>query len=112
MLEIKNIQVFGLERSFKASGNPMKLGEINTTINESISSDIDRAYKLGSSLSGSGHDNFMKGIIVQFDIKYPQYWTPEYQRYKFESIISSQRRCIALVQCPVLLTSKKCLIVL
>ena len=31
MLEIKNTEVFGLERSLQASGNPMSIGEIDTS---------------------------------------------------------------------------------
>ena len=31
MLTIKNTEVFGLERAIKASGNPMSVGEINTS---------------------------------------------------------------------------------
>lgn len=107
MLEIKHVEVHGLERSLAASGNPMSLGEIHTIrknrndyVNfikpyeevEHLKNELIRGKKLGQAKSGSGHDNFLKGIIVQFDVKYPQYWTPEYQRYKFESIISSQSK--------------------
>jgi len=95
MLEIKNVEVHGLERSMIASGNPMTVGEIQTAGYEGaplVPPILERGQRLGSSKAGSGHDNFLKGIIVQFDVKYPQYWTPEYQRYKFESIISSQSK--------------------
>lgn len=95
MLEIKHVHVYGLKRSMVASGNPMLVGEIDTYIPEDalvVPPIHDRAKKLGTAKPGSGHDNYLKGIIVQFDVKYPQYWTPEYQRYKFESIISSQSK--------------------
>lgn len=94
MLEIKNVEVYGLEKSILASGNPMTLGEINTNPNDHsiFNPDRERVKKLGSAKSGSGHDNFLKGIIVQFDVKYPQYWTPEAQRYHWLEIVSSQSK--------------------
>lgn len=109
MLEVSNVEVFGLERAIKASGNPMTLGEIDTRVvldllSNSEKLDFDakdgvRARKLGSAARGSGHDNFLSGIIVQFDVKYPQYWSMEFQRYHFAQIISSQskmhRLCVA-----------------
>lgn len=98
MLEIRNTEVFGLERAIKASGNPMVVGEINTKNifsglkDDTYTNDHKRASKLGSAERGSGHDNFLSGILVQCDIKYPQYWSPEFQRYHFAQIISSQSK--------------------
>jgi hypothetical protein len=98
MLLINNVEIFGLERSIKASGNPMTVGEIHTQVRDHHSIDVptnndnERAKTLGKAKSGSGHDNFLKGIIVQFDVKYPQYWTPEAQRYNWLQIISSQSK--------------------
>lgn len=70
MLTIKNTEVFGLERAIKASGNPITVGEINTIsimtteqyYNGDENKDSIRAKKLGSTESGEGHDNFLKGI--------------------------------------------------
>lgn len=100
MLTIKNTEVFGLERAIKASGNPMTIGEIDTISTMTTEQYFDgdenrdsiRAKKLGSTKSGEGHDNFLKGIQVTFDIMYPQYWTPESQRYTWWNIISSQSK--------------------
>jgi len=100
MLEIKNVEIYGLERSLCASGNPMSVGEINTKSSrydpyKNISNwdqIIKRSKSLGSAKSGSGHDNYLKGIIVQFDVKYPQYWAPESQRYHWFEILSSQSK--------------------
>jgi hypothetical protein len=93
MLEIKNTEVFGLNRSLVASGNPMVLGEIQTAGYDEcplIPTILERGKNLGSSKTGSGHDNFLSGIQVIFDIKYPLYWSPEFQRYHFAQIVSSQ----------------------
>lgn len=101
MLTVENVEVFGLERAIKASGNPMTLGDINTisTGSQPEQKDLDRANNLGSAERGSGHDNFLSGILVQFDVKYPQYWSMEFQRYHFAQIVSSQskmhRLCLA-----------------
>jgi hypothetical protein len=54
--------------------------------------DLIRSFKLGKAKNGSGHDNFLKGIIVQFDLKYPQYLSPQLQRYHWVDIISSQSK--------------------
>lgn len=108
MLKVVNVEVFGLERAIKASGNPMTLGDINSIPYETEGyangprleqKDFDRANNLGAAERGSGHDNFLSGIIVQFDVKYPQYWSMEFQRYHFAQIVSSQskmhRLCLA-----------------
>lgn len=96
MLEIKNVDVYGLEKSLKRSGYPMQVGDLENFPEvidpQTINDDIKRGKKLGKVKTGTGHDNFLKGIIVQFDVKYPQYWTPQFQRYSFADIISSQSK--------------------
>ena len=49
-----------------------------------------RAVKLGTSKSGAGHDNFLKGVIVQFDVTAPLYWWKQAQRYHWFDFVSSQ----------------------
>ena len=51
-----------------------------------------RAKKLAGAKSGSGHDCFLKGIVVQCDIHAPQYFWQQWQRYHFSDIISSQSK--------------------
>lgn len=85
--KIENTQVYGLDRAIKASGNPMR-----TVINVSPVNEKDqaRAKNLGISKSGSGHDNFLKGILVQMDVTAPLYWWKQAQRYHWFDYISSQ----------------------
>lgn len=97
MLEISNTQVFDLDRALVASGNPMTVGNIDST-RGTLDSDYKRASKLGASSIGSGHDNFLSGILVTFDVKYPLYWSPEFQRYHFAQIVSSQSTMHRLTQ--------------
>jgi hypothetical protein len=96
--------VFGLERSLLASGNPMSIGEINTkdvgmyyASTEENEKHVTRGKKLGSAKQGSGHDNFLSGIDVYYDVKYSAYWSMEFQRYHFNQIISSQSKMHRLV---------------
>lgn len=92
MLNIFNVRVYGLEESAKASGYPMLSGNIpvyDDDICELSERDIKRIERLGNAIPSSGHDCFLKGITVQFDITYPNYWTPQFQRYHFADIVSS-----------------------
>lgn len=89
MMSIHNVKVYGLEKSIKRSGYPMMLEMDTSEIN---AKDLDRASRLGRVESGSGHDNYLKGIIVQFDINYSGYWTPQAQRYHWFDIISSSSK--------------------
>ena len=82
---IKNVKVYGLEESIKASKYPMSVNI------ESLNSDItDRTISLGSVPTGTGHDNFLKGIIVQFDWTFTPKLSVEVERYHFIDFVSSQ----------------------
>ena len=84
---IGKTNVYGLEFAVKASGNPMR-----TVLDRSETNDKDylRAEKLGKCHPGEGHDNFLKGIVVEFDITAPLYWWKQAQRYHFFEYVSSQ----------------------
>jgi len=84
---ITNTQVYGVDRAIKASGNPMRT-EIETgPIDEK---DLKRARLLGRTKGGEGHDNYLKGILVQMDVTAPLYWWKEAQRYHWFDFVSSQ----------------------
>lgn len=94
MMKIFNVNVYGLKESMKASGYPMISTEIKDMVDPAVGlqvsrDDYKRCVNLGIVPSGTGHDNFLKGIIVQFDITYPVYWSPQFQRYNFADIVSS-----------------------
>jgi uncharacterized Zn finger protein len=59
---------------------------------ESINKDIKRVMHLGNAVPGSGHDCFLKGIIVQFDLQVPEYIWRQLDRYHFIDYISSQSK--------------------
>ena len=60
--------------------------------------DFDRMVKLCNTPDGSGHQNAAKGIRVSFDIKYPNYFSPELQRYNFVDIVSSSSKMHKLME--------------
>jgi len=100
-MKIKNVKVAFLEESILRSGYPMRTGEpidlpINLIADEQSQA---RAKKLSKVKTGTGHDNFLKGIIVQFDLQYPQYFTPQLQRYNWIDIVSSQSKMHKLTSC-------------
>lgn len=85
-MEISNVRVYDLEESLKASGYAMSLDT------ESCRADLKRGSKLGSVKTGTGHDNFLCGVRVSFDVKYSQYWSMQAQRYNWFDIVSSQSK--------------------
>lgn len=85
MIVVNNVKVFGLEDSIRASKYPMA-PDINIC-NDNIT---DTVRNLGSCEAGSGHDQFLTGIIVQFDLTFSvKAWT-EAERYHFFDFVSSQ----------------------
>ena len=85
MAKIENIQVYGIEDSFKASKYPFA---VNT---DDVNSEItDRIRSLAKCKMGTGHDNFLNGIIVQFDLTFSIKAWVELQRYHFSEFVSSQ----------------------
>lgn len=85
MAVMANIHVYGLENSIRGSKFPMAVDvdKLNGEI-------VPTTYKLGNAAPGSGHDQFMTGIIVQFDLTFTvKAWT-EAERYHFLDFISSQ----------------------
>ena len=82
---IDNVKIYGLSESIKASKYPKSID--NLTLTDEI---VDTTVKLGNAKSGSGHDNFLKGIIVQFDLTMTCKMSVELERYHFIDFVSSQ----------------------
>lgn len=85
--EVGNAFVYGLDNAIKVSGYPMQTEINNTNISNK---DISRAVKLANTKIGEGHDNFLNGVIVQFDLTFSNKAWVEFQRYHFFDFISSQ----------------------
>jgi len=100
MIEISNIKVYDLKESVIASGNAMRLYPSECT-DEEFQKGLKRMTKLVKATHTTGincHDNALTGIRVSFDIKYPQYWTPEFQRYHFADIVTSSSKMHRLLK--------------
>ncbi len=88
---IKNVKVYALKESVIASGYPMRTETpLNLDYEKAKIKDIKRGAKLGGVDSGTGHDNFAKGILVQFDWTTPVLMQPQILRYHHIDIVSSQ----------------------
>lgn len=84
-MKVDNVKVYGLEESIKASKYPMAI-DIDKCSNEITNTTI----KLGSSNKGEGHDQFLTGITVQFDLTCSNKMWVEAERYRFLYFVSSQ----------------------
>ena len=91
MLSVKNIKVYDLEESVIACRNAMRTEPAEYT-KEEFEKSLERAIKLANSPSGSGHQTFLSGIRVSFDLIYPNYISPELQRYHWIDIVTSSSK--------------------
>lgn len=91
MLQIDNWKVYDLKESVIACRNAMRITPAQIT-DEEFNASMPRAIMLANSPSGSGHQTFLSGIRVSFDIKYPNYISPELQRYHWIDIVSSSSK--------------------
>lgn len=82
---ISDVHVYGLEESIKASKYPMAvdISKLNSDL-------TPRCVSLAQSPKGEGHDNWLNGIIVQFDLTYTVKAWVEAERYHFLDFVSSQ----------------------
>lgn len=97
MLEISNIKIYDLEESVIASRNAMRLTPPKYT-KEEFEQSLERAKKLAQTPNCSGHQTFLSGIRVSFDIKYPNYISPELQRYHWIDIVTSASKMHRLME--------------
>ena len=82
---VSNAAVYGLEESIVRAKFPM------ATDVAALNSDMTKGIlALAQSAKGSGHDNWLNGVVVQFDLTFTvKAWT-EAERYHFLDFVSSQ----------------------
>lgn len=82
---VSNVKVYGLEESIRRAKFPMSVDV------DSLTAELTPGItKLAQTPKGSGHDNWLNGVIVQFDLTFSlKAWT-EMQRYHFIDFVSSQ----------------------
>lgn len=82
---VNRVHVYGFEESIRGSKFPM------ATDLESLNTDFAKStIRLATSAMGEGHDNFLNGIIVQFDLTLTNKAWVEAERYHFLDFVSSQ----------------------
>lgn len=82
---VNNVSVYGIEDSFRRAKYPYIIDpdKANADFTDSLK-------KLAKSHKGEGHDQFLTGIIVQFDLTFSVKAWIELERYHFIDFISSQ----------------------
>lgn len=84
-MKVENVKVYGLEESIRRAKFPMSVDV------DSLNHDVTQGIiTLGKSSVGSGHDNFLNGIVVQFDLTFSNKAWVEAERYHFFDFVSSQ----------------------
>ena len=91
MLQVRNTKVYDLKESIIACRNAMRT-ELPEYTEEEFGKSLERAIKLANSPTGSGHQTFLSGIRVSFDLIYPNYISPELQRYHWVDIVTSSSK--------------------
>ena len=82
---IANWDIYGIVDSIRAAKFPMAVDA--STVDGEMTEGIKRLAQSGM---GEGHDNWLQGIIVQFDLTATiKFWT-EAERYHFLDFVSSQ----------------------
>ena len=84
-MRVDNCQVYGIYDSIKASKYPMAVDISN--LNHDVT---DTVKKLAQSQAGMGEDQFLTGIIAQFDLTFSIKAWVEAERYHFFDFVSSQ----------------------
>lgn len=84
-MKVENITVYDLDESIKASKYPMAIDT------DACNFDITNTVKgLGSSEQSAGHNQFLTGILVSFDLTFSNKAWVEAERYRFLNFVSSQ----------------------
>lgn len=82
-MRVENVKVYDLEESIKASKYPMAVdtNKCNCDITETVKT---------LAKSNGGHDQFLSGIRVSFDLTFSNKAWVELERYRFITFVSSQ----------------------
>lgn len=82
---VSNAQVYGLEESIRRAKFPMAVDV------DALTAELTNGIKkLAQSRTGEGHDNWLNGVVVQFDLKFSIKAWIELERYHFFDFVSSQ----------------------
>lgn len=88
---VRNVRVYDLNETIKASGYPMRTTVIDYENEPVTEKDIQRCINLikATESDNAAHGQFLSGILVSFDLTFSvKAWT-ELERYKFCTFVSS-----------------------
>ncbi|MFW6272267.1 MAG: hypothetical protein ACOC2U_00590 [bacterium] len=88
-MKISDVRIYDFEESVVESGLPKSN---DPTFN------ISRAKTLGNAKIGSGHDCFLKGILVRFRLTADHCFWVQFMRYHFADIVSSESKMHCLTK--------------
>lgn len=84
MPSVSNVRIYGLDEAIRAAKYP-KAVEL-----DGLTAELTKGIKACSTCpTGTGHDNFLKGIIVQFDLTISEKAWLQAERYRFLDFVSS-----------------------
>ena len=82
---VSNARLYNFSNAVRGSKFPMA-----TDVSKVNGDVVKRTYALGQAREGSGHDCFLKGCIVVFDLTFSVKANVELERYHFIDFVSSQ----------------------
>lgn len=106
IVKVDNVRLYGLEESLYAATYPKALEPVDMLNAHGLKWHDEEGYikietdenllrigtYLGNAKPGSGHDCYLKGITVQFDLCLPEYLWRQLNRYHFIDFVSSQSK--------------------
>ena len=84
-MQISKVKVYDLKESIEASKYPMAID--TSMVTDEIT---ENTLKLAQSDKGEGHDQFLTGCLVAFDLTCTNKMWVEMERYRFVYFVSSQ----------------------
>jgi hypothetical protein len=90
-MRVENVKVYDLEESLAAARYPMiaDLKGIDLTLGVEKEHSLERGIQLAHA-KGGGHDQFLTGIRIAFDLTFTNKAWVEAERYRFLEFVSSQ----------------------
>lgn len=90
-MRVENVKVYDLEESLAAARYPMiaDLKGIDLTLDIEKEHSLERGTQLAH-VKGGGHDQFLTGIRIAFDLTFTNKAWVEAERYRFLEFVSSQ----------------------
>ena len=90
-MRVENVKVYDLEESLAAARYPMiaSLEDVDLTTENEKAHSLERGAQLAHA-AGGGHDQFLTGIRIAFDLTFTNKAWVEAERYRFLEFVSSQ----------------------